>query len=129
MKPLLELPTPALLSSSQLIRRLMAVCLSEEDRCFIALPLRTMGHILSSSKHPDFRCSLCSEDGLPRTGIGPVALSPVSERKPWMKHSWPPHQGLPLPLRRCGTVRMSRQGRSIGICGRGFSNRLFPRDV
>lgn len=129
MKTLLELPTPALLSSSQLIRRLMAVCLSEEDRCFIALPLRTMGHILSSSKHPDFRCSLCSEDGLPRAGIGLAVLSPVSEQKPWMKHSWPPHQGLPLPLRRCGTIRRSWQGRSIRICGRGFSNRLFPREV
>lgn len=35
--------------------------------------------------------------------------------------------GLPLPQHRCGTVWRSRQGRSIGICGRGFSNRLFSQ--
>lgn len=33
--------------------------------------------------------------------------------------------GLSLPQHRCGTAWRSQQGHSIGICGRGFSNRLF----
>lgn len=129
MKLLLEFPTSTLLSSRQLIRRLMAVCLCEEDWCFIALWLRTTGHILSSSKHPDFHCSPWNEDDLPCTRIGLASLNAVSEQKPSMKHIWPPRQGLPLQLHRCGTVLRSQQGRGIGICGRGFSNQLFPSNL
>lgn len=35
--------------------------------------------------------------------------------------------GLPFPQHRCGTAWRSQQGRSIRICGRGFSNRLFSQ--
>lgn len=57
---------------------------------------------------------------MPRGKTGPAALSPVWQREPWVRHSW-------LPLCRCGTARRSRRGRGIGICGRGFSNRLFSQ--
>lgn len=87
MKLLLEFPTSALLSSSQFTRRLMAACLSEEDRCFIALRLKT---ILGGPKHPDFGCRPRNEDDLPHTRMDLAALSPVSGRHLWVRHSWAP---------------------------------------
>ncbi|PKU42746.1 hypothetical protein llap_6945 [Limosa lapponica baueri] len=86
MKLLLEFPTSALLSSSQLTRRLMAVCLSEEERCFIVLRLRT---VLGGPKQPDFRHSPWNEDGFPHMRVGLVALSPVSGQKLWVTLVFP----------------------------------------
>lgn len=53
MRLLLEFPTSALLSSSQLTRRLMAACLSEEDWRFVTLQPRA---ILGGPQQAGFRC-------------------------------------------------------------------------
>lgn len=98
-KLLLEFPQDGVPLSSGQLRRLMAVCLSEEGWCFTELGLRTVGQM--SPVATDFLWSPCNEAIYPARGW---ALSPITEPKPWMEHSWPPHQASHSLKHRCGTV-------------------------
>lgn len=71
----------------------------------------------------DFLWSLWNEAIYPARGW---ALSPAQgDSLGWSTAG--PSAGLPLPQHRCGTACRSQQGHSIGICARGFSNRLFSQ--